>query len=277
MIAMSRLYAAIFIPLALTSLVACVGTTKISAANPPVQVYSAGSLRGALKAIVTDYEEQTRQKVALTFGASGLLRERIEKGEAAQVFTSADTAHPAKLAASGQWLPPQVFVRNTLCAIAKENLPVSSETLLDVMLNPRVRVGSSTPKADPSGDYSWELFRKADTVKAGSYAVLDAKALKLTGGPDSPQPPAGKGAYAWAMENDRADVFLLYCTNAVTTLKEVPALKLQMIEIPANLKIGAAYGLTVNKNATPAAQAFAQHLLSTPAQATFKSFGFGAP
>ena len=277
MTAMSRLYAAIFIPLALTSLVACMGTTKTPVADSVVQVYSAGSLGGALTAIAADYEQQTGQKIALTFGASGILRERIEKGELAQVFTSADTSHPAKLAADGQWQPQQVFVRNTLCAIAKEKLAISTETLLDVMLNPSVRVGSSTPKADPSGDYTWELFRKADAVKAGAYAALDAKALKLTGGADSPQPPAGKGAYAWAMENDRADVFLLYCTNAVTTLKEVPALKLQMVEIPINLKIGAAYGLTVRTSAPLAAQAFAQHLLSVKAQTTFKSFGFGAP
>lgn len=277
MTTMSRLCAAIFIPLALISLVACVGTTKTTAENQAVQVYSAGSLRGALTAIAADYQQQTGQKVELTFGASGLLRERIEKGEPAQVFASADTSHPAKLATSGAWQPPQVFVRNTLCAIAKDSLAVTSETLLDVMLNPSTRLGTSTPKADPSGDYAWELFQKADTVKIGSYATLDAKALKLTGGVNSPQPPAGKGAYAWAMENDRADVFLLYCTNAVSTLQEAPALKLKMIEIPANLKIGAAYGLTVNSSAPPAAQAFAQHLLSAKAQSTFKSFGFGAP
>ena len=170
-----------------------------------------------------------------------------------------------------------MFVRNTLCAIASENLKVTSANLLDVMLNPKVRVGSSTPKADPSGDYSWELFRKADTVKAGAYAILDAKALKLTGGPESLKPPPGKGAYAWAMENNSADIFLLYCTNAVSTLKEAPALKLQIIEVPDNLKIGAAYGLTVHKSAPPEAQLFAQHLLSSKAQSTFRKFGFGLP
>lgn len=259
------------------ALTACVGPMKTQAASPPVQVYAAGSLRGALTAIVVDYEKQTGQSIQLTFGASGLMRERIEKGEHVQVFASADTAHPAKLAASGGWQQPQVFVRNTLCALAKDKLVVSSETLLDVMLNPSIRVGSSTPIADPSGDYSWALFRKAETVKPGSYAALDAKALKLTGGPDSPPPPAGKGAYAWTMESNRADLFLLYCTNAVSTVKEVPALKLQIIEIPDNLKIGAAYAFTVSTTASQEAQAFAQQLLSAKAQATFKSYGFGAP
>lgn len=283
---MKRMYAASFALLMMAALTACVGTTKSSATaataaspatNPAVQVYSAGSLRDALTAIALDYEKQTGQKIELTFGASGLLRERIEKGEPAQVFTSADTNHPTRLAAAGHWQAPQVFVRNTLCAIADEKLAVSSANLLDVMLQPNVRLGTSTPKADPSGDYAWELFRKADLVKAGSYAALDAKALKLTGGADSPKPPAGKGAYAWAMENKQADVFLLYCTNAVSTRKEAPALKLQLIDVPDNLKIGAAYGLTVHASAPPAAQLFAKHLLTAQAQTTFRSFGFGSP
>jgi molybdate transport system substrate-binding protein len=140
-----------------------------------------------------------------------------------------------------------------------------------------VRVGSSTPKADPSGDYVWELFRKAETVKVGSYEILNAKTLKLTGGLDSPKPPIGKGTYAWAMENNSVDLFLLYCTNAVSTLNEVPTLKLQMVEVPDNLKIAAAYGLTVQTSAPLAAQLFAKYLLTAKAQATFKSFGFGAP
>lgn len=280
---MKRMYAVSLALLITVALTACVGTTQsvattaTAATNPAVQVYSAGSLREALTTIAVDYEKQTGQKIEVTFGASGLLRERIEKGEPAQVFTSADTNHPARLAAAGQWQAPQVFVRNSLCAIATENVTVSSANLLDVMLQSSVRLGTSTPKADPSGDYAWELFRKADTVKAGSYAVLDAKALKLTGGADSPKPPAGKGAYAWAMENKQADVFLLYCTNAVSTRKEAPALKLQMIDVPDNLKIGAAYGLTVHTSAPAAAQLFAKHLLTAQAQTTFRSFGFGSP
>ena len=62
-------------------------------------MYAAGSLREALTLIARDYEARTGQAVALTFGASGLLRERIEKGEAAQVFASADMEHPQRLAA----------------------------------------------------------------------------------------------------------------------------------------------------------------------------------
>jgi ABC-type molybdate transport system substrate-binding protein len=213
--------------------------------------------------------------VNLTFGASGLLRELIEKGEAAQVFFSADTDHPARLARTGQWREPELAVRNVLCALTGPQINTSSEQLLDTLLSPSVRVGTSTPLADPSGDYTWELFRKAEKLKAGAYALLDAKALKLTGAADSPQPPAGRGTYGWLMEQGRADVFLTYCTNAMSAQREVPSLK--VVAVPAALSVGAAYGLTVRKDAPQAAQQFARHLLTEPAQAVFQRFGFGRP
>lgn len=69
---------------------------------------------------------------------------------------------------------------------------MTTDNLLATLLQPGVRVGTSTPKADPSGDYAWAMFRRADAVQAGAYATLDGKALKLTGGLDSPKSPAGK-------------------------------------------------------------------------------------
>ena len=46
-----------------------------------------------------------------------------------------------------------------------------------------MKLGTSTPKADPSGDYAFEVFRKAEAIKPGAQAALEKKALQLTGGP----------------------------------------------------------------------------------------------
>jgi len=262
-------------------LVGCASSkAPVTAEAPPhapaaVQVYAAGSLREALTLIASDYEARTGQAVVLTFGASGLLRERIEKGEAAQVFASADMDHPRRLAAGGGWQAPTVLVRNALCALTSDQVNAAPATLLGTLLRPAIRVGTSTPKADPSGDYAWALFRKADEIQPGAYAVLDAKALKLTGGADSPKPPPGRGTYAWIMEQRRADVFLTYCTNAMAAQKEVPWLK--VVQLPPVLQVGAAYGLTVRTTAQPSAAQLAQALMAPPAQAVFRRFGFGPP
>ena len=245
------------------------------AVGDPVQVYAAGSLRDALTEIARDHEARTSQKVALTFAASGLLRERIEQGAPAQVFASADTKHPQRLANQGQWQAPVVFTRNTLCALAQGTVAVTPDTLLSTMLQPQVRLGISTPKADPAGDYAWALFQKADALQAGAAARLETKALQLTGGAQSAQAPADRNTYAWVMEQNRADVFLTYCTNAVAARAEVPSL--QVVAVPEALQVGAAYGLTVRAGAPAQAQAFAQAVLQPPAQAVLRRLGFAAP
>ena len=182
-------------------------------------MYPAGSLRSALTDIAQRYEAQTGTAVTLTFGASGLLRERIEKCEPAQVFASADIQHPAALAAaSSDWQTPIRFVRNRLCAISQPALAATADTLLALMLDPLVKVGMSTPGFDPAGDYAWALFHRAEAVQPGAYAVLSAKALKLTGSPAAPTPPAGQGAYHWLMATGQADVFLTYCTSAAAVV-----------------------------------------------------------
>jgi ABC-type molybdate transport system substrate-binding protein len=264
--------------LVISALAGCASVDKPAPMADPatalVQVYAAGSLRGAMTVIAKDYEARTGQKIALSFGASGLLREQIEHGGAAHVFASADTDHPQRLFRQGGWQAPRMFVRNTLCALTSAEVSATPASLLDTLLRPDLRLGTSTPKSDPSGDYTWELFHKADALKPGAYTTLDAKARKLVGQVDSPQPPQGRLAYAWIMDQAQVDIFLTYCTNAVAAQKEVPRLK--VVQLPPELTVGALYGFTVRQSVPPAA-AFASALLEPGAQEVFKRFGFGQP
>lgn len=250
-------------------------TENALAPTPAFAVYAAGSLRAALSQVAQDYQSRTGQAVTLSFGASGLLRERIENGEPAQVFASADTEQPQRLAASGAWQQPTLLVRNSLCALTAAHIHTSTDALLQTLLQPQLRIGTSTPKSDPAGDYAWALFKRADALQPGAYATLDGKAQKLTGAADSPRPPEGKAFYAWAMDTDQADIFLTYCTNAMAAQKDVP--RLQVVTLPPALQVGASYGLTVRKTASPQAQAFARALLEPAAQQVFAGYGFGQP
>lgn len=58
-------------------------------AQDAVVVYAAGSLRAALTEIAERFTAQSSIAVRLEFGASGTLRQRLEQGEAADVFASA--------------------------------------------------------------------------------------------------------------------------------------------------------------------------------------------
>jgi molybdate transport system substrate-binding protein len=243
-----------------------------AAAAEPVTLYAAGSLKTALGDVAKAYEAAYGTPIATEFAASGLLRQRIEEGDAPDVFASANMAHPQKLMAAGRGGPVVLFARNRLCAIAQPELEVSTDDLLEVMLREDVTLGTSTPKADPSGDYAWELFRKADGLRAGSYARLDAKAQKLTGGPDSPKAPEGRNTYGWVMDEGRADLFLTYCTNARLARKEVQGL--QIVQLADALAVGADYGLIVLAGDRPDAWRLAGFILSPDGQRILAEHGF---
>nr|VFJ56639.1 MAG: molybdenum ABC transporter, molybdate-binding protein [Candidatus Kentron sp. FW]VFJ63461.1 MAG: molybdenum ABC transporter, molybdate-binding protein [Candidatus Kentron sp. FW] len=239
-----------------------------------VILYAAGSLKAALGDVAIAYEKATGNSVKTAFGPSGLMRQRIEKGEVAHVFASANMKHPRTLANQGRGRPVALFARNRLCAITQPDMEVSSAGLLDVLLDPDIRVGTSTPKADPSGDYAWELFGKAEKLQAGSFQVLSEKALKLTGGPDSPKAPEGRNKYGWVMGDKKADVFLTYCTNAALARGEVP--NLRIIPIPPELSVGADYGLMVFDGAPIPAWQLAMFILAPEGQNILAKYGFTA-
>jgi molybdate transport system substrate-binding protein len=241
-------------------------------AQEPVRLYAAGSLRSALIEVSAGFEAAGGGKVAGTFGPSGLLRERIEKGEPAEVFASADMGHPQKLAAAGRAGEVRLFTRNRLCALARPQAGITTDNLLERMLDPSVKLGISTPKADPAGDYAWALFARTERVKPGAQAALEKKALQLTGGPNSPVPPANRSLYGIIVEKGEADVFLTYCTGALQAKAEVPAL--QIVQVPESYAVGADYGMVVLKEARPGAEAFARYMQSLPGQAVLAKHGF---
>jgi molybdate transport system substrate-binding protein len=77
-----------FCALLLMSVLPSVSSPALAA--EPVAVFAAGSLRAVLSDIATGFTRDTGTEVRFTFGPSGLLKERIEKGEVADVFASAN-------------------------------------------------------------------------------------------------------------------------------------------------------------------------------------------
>jgi molybdate transport system substrate-binding protein len=240
-----------------------------------VLLHAAGSLRDALTDVAKAFETSSGETVRQKYGASGTLRGTIASGERAEVFASANMAHPQSLAQAGKAGPVVRFARNRLCALVKPGLAVTPDNLLERMLSADIKLGTSTPKADPSGDYAFEVFGKAEAIKPGSRAALEQKARQLTGGATSAQPPDGRSVYGWHIAQGSADIFLAYCTAAAVAVKENPGQ--QIVALPEALAVGADYGLTVMNEAAPAAYRFAMFILSTEGQGILAKHGFAAP
>jgi molybdate transport system substrate-binding protein len=259
----------------------CVTASFTAAAQTPREnlvVLAAGSLRAAMEDLARAFEQEAPVTVTLRFGPSGLLKERIEAGENAQVFASANMNHPQALLAAGKAHSVRPFARNRLCALGGRGAALQAQTLVQQLLDSRLRVGISTPRADPAGDYAFQLFDNIETSGAagkGSASALKAKALQLAGGPNSPQPTAGRNLYGQLMDEGRADVFITYCTNAVEAKQQVPALP--VLELPDAINVSAVYGMALVQATAPGAQAFVDFVTGPQGQQRLRTHGFSAP
>jgi len=249
--------------------------TGAAEAPRTLTVYAAGSLTGVLADIAKSYTQATGEPVRIVNGPAGVLRERIEKGEPVDVYVSANMAHPTKLAGEGKATPPVVFTRNSLCVTTLPGAGYTSANLLDRLMAPGVRIGTSTPGADPGGDYAWAFFAKAETVRPGAKAALESRAQKLVGGAVPTKVPGGGDAVTYFLEHHQVDVFFGYCSSHNAT----PNPALTKVEVPSDLAIPVDYGMSVVlRDNDPArlasAYRFALYAMSPAAQADLPRYGF---
>jgi ABC-type molybdate transport system substrate-binding protein len=246
-----------------------------SPAAQPLVVYAAGSTVGALGAMLKRFTAKTGQPVRMVNGPAGLLLKRIESGEHVDLFVSANMAHPEQLTREGKAGPTVLFARNAVCLTARPDVHLTSSNMLDRLLDPAVKIGASTPGADPGGDYAWALFNKADQVRPGAGAILKQKAKPLVGGASPPSDvPKGVDATRYYLTNRTVDVFVGYCSSH----DEHPAPGFDKVHVPRTLSFPIGYGLAAvkgsNGDVEPRAQSLVAFLTSPEAQALLPAFGF---
>lgn len=234
----------------------------------PLKIFAAGSLTAAFTEMVKDFPAEPGAVAAPNFGPSGLLREQIERGAAADILASADMEQPRALA-HGRSVA--MFTRNRLCAMGRASLGLTPDNLLDAMSRPDLRLATSTPRADPAGDYTWAVFARAEALRPGARSILEAKALQLVGGPNTPPLMPGKGAVQGIFMTGRADIMLAYCSGAGAVMRDLP--DVSSVTLPPALSVGPEYGLIV-LTAHPLAERFALFVLSERGQAILHRHGF---
>jgi ABC-type molybdate transport system substrate-binding protein len=253
-------------------LMAVLVALTLPASAAEIRVMAAGSLKEPFTAIFADFNKQYGVGFSPVWGPSGLLRERLQEGESFDVFASAALPHAQALTDAGVSGPSVMFARNTLCVLAGADRPYATGNLVETLLEPEVRIGTSTPGADPSGDYTWELFHKLDAAKPGAFATLSKKAQQLVGGPTNSAPVNGRSPVLIALDDNQIDLFIGYCSSAQQIVRE--SAKYQSIALPPELSVGPEYGLTVSRKGKAGAAEFAMYLLSPQGQKSLQAFGF---
>ncbi|MFS8054086.1 molybdate ABC transporter substrate-binding protein [Rhizobium sp. BR 317] len=236
----------------------------------PVRVLSAGSMRHAFPAVVSAFEQVTGIAVSLTLGPAGLLRGRIEAGEAFDLFASANMAHPRRLASIGIAEDAVCFARNRLCMLARADLGLTTENFLTVLSDPSVKIGTSTPGDDPAGDYAFEVFDRIEARHPGRGEAMKSRARQLVGGRNSSPTPPGKGS-GYLITDGEADLMISYYSNA-RLLEADPAFS--VVDIPGEFLPLIEYGVAVRKNAGTGARRLRDFLLSPRGQEILQETGF---
>jgi ABC-type molybdate transport system substrate-binding protein len=122
------------------------------------------------------------------------------------------------------------------------------------------------------GIYSWAVFARADTIKPGARATLEAKARVLVGGGEKTPPlVSGKGAVEGIFLANQADVMLIYCSAVVALQKEMPFLR--SIKLPSTLTVEPADGMVI-LNTKQVGLRFAAFVMSENGQMILRSHGF---
>ena len=255
---------------ALAALLPCAHAAP--AATPPATapvLLAAGSLRQAMTEVLAAWIDAGGARVQTDYGPSGKLRKEIEAGRAADVFASASPEHTDALARQGLFGGGQVFAHNDLCIVSTRAAGLGADNLAEALARPDLRLATSTPGSDPMGDYTWQFFRKLDARRPGLYAALDARALKLSGA--ASLPAESTLPYIAAFRDDKADAYIMYCTNAVLTQQAIPAL--QLLRIPDELNVRSAYAIAVRKGSQEG-ERLLRFVLGAPAQAILRKYGF---
>jgi len=233
-----------------------------------LHILAAGSLRGVWPDLMTAFHHESGLTTDTHFGPAGLLRQRIEQGERCDLFASANLLHPATLLQRGLALHTGKFTANSLCLTAIRDVVTESDTWLSLLQRDELRLATSTPLSDPSGDYTWQLFDNIEQVYPGRGERLKQKARQLVGGIDSLAVPSGQLAAQWLIDHQHADLFIGYVSYAPRLIHHP---HLQVVSIPQPFNIQAEYGwATFTHSANP----LAAFLSTTEARAILQQHGF---
>ena len=149
-------------PLLLLLLFACAAPAPAA----DLTIAAAANLKHALDELVPAFvEEQPAVRVRVSYGASGSLHAKLLQRAPYDLFLSADTLYPRRLAETGLALDdgPFVYATGRLALWLPAGSPLDARDGLEILLDPRVkRVALANPRHAPYGAAAMAALEAAD-------------------------------------------------------------------------------------------------------------------
>ncbi len=119
-------------------------------------------------------KEHPGVKIDYDFLGAGVLKGDIEEGAPCDVFLSANGKFQRQLKHKGFLKFYEVFAYDYLAAATPYNNPagVTPSNLIQKLMDPNVALTTSSPHADPAGDYTWKMFRIINRRFPGAFKKI---------------------------------------------------------------------------------------------------------
>ena len=126
-------------------------------------------------------KEHPGVKIDYDFLGAGVLKGDIEEGAPCDVFLSANGKFQRQLKHKGFLKSYEVFAYDYLAAATPYNNPagVTPSNLIQKLMDPNVALTTSSPNADPAGDYTWKMFRIINRRFPGAFKKITGHANHL--------------------------------------------------------------------------------------------------
>jgi molybdate transport system substrate-binding protein len=247
----------------------CVGF-RADAGAAEIKVAAAADLTFAFKDVAAQFQNQTGNAVALTYGSSGNFFAQIRNGAPFDLFFSADVGYPEKLQAAGLTEPGTLYkyARGRLVLWVPNASKLDLSHGLATLLDPGIRkIAIANPEHAPYGTAAVAAMRHAALYNAiKDKLVLGENISQAAQFVQSGNADAGlialSLALAPAMKNSgrfvevppadyqplvQAGVMLKSSRN-----KEVARQFLKFLKAPETVELMARYGFSIPKNSAAA-------------------------
>lgn len=250
------------LPLALFTLLAVQAPGPPSNGNPSsLRIAAASDLRFALDDILVGFRAaQPAVRVEAIYGSSGNLFAQIREGAPFDVFLSADSEYPRRLAGEGLSDSPFPYALGRLALVVLKDSGLDPRSLGDLLKSPAIRrLAIANPAHAPYG--------RAAEAALRTWRVYDLVATRLVLGDNVSQA-------AQFVDTGAAQAGL----TALSLVKGRPG-KLAVAEVPESTHPPLDQtGVVLKRTASlEAARAFQNHLTGEAGRAVLARYGFGLP
>ena len=155
---------------------------NISANAATLRIMAADALPKPITEIGNIFKkEHPGVKIDYDFLGAGVLKGDIEEGVPCDIFLSANGKFQRQLRHKGFLKSYKVFAYDYLAAATPYNNPadVTPSNLIQKLMDPNVALTTSSPHADPAGDYTWKMFKIINKQFPGAFKKITGHANHL--------------------------------------------------------------------------------------------------